>query len=90
MLGWTVRRSVIYLGPCQLQSIPISPPRTVAEDQYHEIISASDAWLIADEENEGRGSERELLTTNSARRIKGLVEQVTGEFRLTLLTPKMM
>lgn len=51
---------------------------TVAEDQYNDIISAPDAWLIVDEESEGVGGERELRPTNSARRIKALVEQVTG------------
>lgn len=51
-------------------------------DQYLEIISASDAWLIADEEEDAdhdvRAAERELRPTNSARRMKALVEQVTG------------
>ena len=51
----------------------------VAEDQYHEIISASDAWLVADDTSEDASAERELRSTNSARRIKALVEQVTGE-----------
>lgn len=52
----------------------------VAEDQYNEIISASDAWLIADEGSEDLNSERELRTTNSARRVKALVEQVTDRY----------
>ena len=51
-------------------------------DQYLEIISASDAWLIADDEGEhdsdSRAVDRELRPTNSARRVKALVEQVTG------------
>ena len=51
-------------------------------DQYLEIISASDAWLIADEEVEdesiSRPADREQRPTNSARRVKALVEQVTG------------
>ncbi|KAH7883865.1 RINT-1 family protein [Phlebopus sp. FC_14] len=56
-----------------------------AEDQYHEIISASDAWVIADDdryENAERHIPRdnELKATNSARRIKGLVEQVTDRY----------
>lgn len=49
----------------------------VAEDQYNEIISAPDAWLITDDTNEDAG-EREIRSTNSARRVKALVEQVTG------------
>jgi hypothetical protein len=51
----------------------------VAEDQYHEIISAPDAWLVADDASEDASAECELRSTNSARRIKALVEQVTGE-----------
>lgn len=51
-------------------------------DQYLDIISASDAWLIADEDDDAGHdplvAERELRPTNSARRVKALVEQVTG------------
>lgn len=55
---------------------------TVAEDQYNEIIGAPDAWLIADDDgNEDRSIDPELRPTNSARRIKALVEQVTGVCR---------
>ncbi|KAI0639079.1 TIP-1 family-domain-containing protein [Trametes polyzona] len=57
---------------------------TVAMDQYFEIISAPDAWLIADEEEDADGdvrvAERELKPTNSARRVKALVEQVTDRY----------
>lgn len=55
----------------------------VAMDQYMEIISAPDAWLIAEEvgdEDEEGPIDRELKPTNSARRVKALVEQVTGVF----------
>ncbi|TFK36815.1 TIP-1 family-domain-containing protein [Crucibulum laeve] len=48
------------------------------EDQYNSIISASDAWLIADEESDATG----LKSTNSARRIKALEEQVTDRYSL--------
>ena len=51
-------------------------------DQYMEIISTQDAWLIADdtaEEEEDTIIDRELKPTNSARRVKALVEQVTGQ-----------
>ena len=55
-------------------------------DQYFEIISAPDAWLIADddgeEESDSRTIDRELRPTNSARRVKALVEQVTGKQQL--------
>lgn len=59
-------------------------------DQYFDIISASDAWLIADDEPEEdvalRASDRELRPTNSARRVKSLVEQVTGMFHVAYVT----
>ena len=52
----------------------------VAMDQYMDIISAADAWQIADEnvEDEETIIDKELKPTNSARRVKALVEQVTG------------
>lgn len=47
-----------------------------------EIISSPDAWLTADddveEEDDGR-VHPQLKATNSARRVKALVEQVTGQ-----------
>ena len=46
-----------------------------------QIISAQDAWLMADEAedtDEESTIDRELKPTNSARRVKALVEQVTG------------
>ncbi|KAL4068308.1 TIP-1 family-domain-containing protein [Scleroderma yunnanense] len=56
-----------------------------ADDQYHEIISASDAWLIADDSPNNprehiRSYENDLKATNSARRIKALVEQITDRY----------
>ncbi|TFY64757.1 hypothetical protein EVG20_g5839, partial [Dentipellis fragilis] len=57
--------------------------KTFALDQYHEIISAPDAWLIADHGDENDIStvaDRELRATNSARRLKALVEQVTDRY----------
>ncbi|KAI0666341.1 TIP-1 family-domain-containing protein [Trametes maxima] len=58
--------------------------RKFAMDQYLDIISAPDAWLIADEEDttdsDVRVIERELRPTNSARRVKALVEQVTDRY----------
>lgn len=46
-----------------------------------QIISSQDAWLIADDASdidEKSTIDRELKPTNSARRVKALVEQVTG------------
>ncbi|KAI0823023.1 TIP-1 family-domain-containing protein [Trametes gibbosa] len=58
--------------------------RKFAMDQYLDIISASDAWLIADEDDDAGHdplvAERELRPTNSARRVKALVEQVTDRY----------
>ena len=57
--------------------------RTVVDDQYHEIISASDAWVIVDDgghESTYTPRDTALKATTSARRIKALVEQVTGGF----------
>ncbi|KAG1904794.1 RINT-1 family protein [Suillus fuscotomentosus] len=54
-----------------------------AEDQYHEIISSPDAWVIVDDDSNESDEHKlsrsmaELKATNSARRIKALVEQVT-------------
>ena len=53
----------------------------VAMDQYMEIITSQDAWLIADDSGEGDEEttiDRDLKPTNSARQVKALVEQVTG------------
>jgi RAD50-interacting protein 1 len=50
---------------------------TVVDDQYNVIISSADAWLVA-EEVDGDDALNDLKPTNSSRRIKSLVEQVTG------------
>ncbi|KAL1737312.1 TIP-1 family-domain-containing protein [Schizophyllum commune] len=49
-----------------------------AEDQYHDIISAADAWQIADDD--GEEGPREHKGTNAARRVKALVEQITDRY----------
>ncbi|TFY78757.1 hypothetical protein EWM64_g5257 [Hericium alpestre] len=57
--------------------------KAFALEQYHEIISAPDAWLIADGEphdadapvQTSSAADRELRPTNSARQLKALVEQ---------------
>lgn len=46
-----------------------------------DIITGSDAWVIAEdapEDDEEEAVDHELKPTNSARRVKALVEQVTG------------
>lgn len=56
--------------------------RAFAMDQYVEIISSQDAWLIADDSGDAEETtiDRELKPTNSARRVKALVEQVTDRY----------
>ncbi|KAN0100870.1 RINT-1 / TIP-1 family domain containing protein [Tylopilus felleus] len=56
-----------------------------ADDQYHEIISASDAWVISDDDGHDytqnlRSQDADLKATTSARRVKALVEQVTDRY----------
>ncbi|KAF8167795.1 TIP-1 family-domain-containing protein [Crassisporium funariophilum] len=48
------------------------------EDQYNEIISAPDAWQVA--ENNDDNDLLESKPTNSSRRVKSLVEQVTDRY----------
>ncbi|KAL9715939.1 hypothetical protein Ac2012v2_000383 [Leucoagaricus gongylophorus] len=49
------------------------------EDQYHEILGSSDAWGISDDTE--AGSQATILkSTNSARRVKALFEQVTDRY----------
>ncbi|KAG6875297.1 hypothetical protein C0992_004387 [Termitomyces sp. T32_za158] len=50
-----------------------------AEEQYHEIISASDAWLVAGAEEE-QDVPGDLKATHSARRVCSLIEQVTDRY----------
>ncbi|KAL1739732.1 TIP-1 family-domain-containing protein, partial [Schizophyllum fasciatum] len=56
-----------------------------AEDQYHDIISSVDAWQLADDD--GEEGPRDLKGTNAARRVKSLVEQITGAFKIILKIP---
>lgn len=65
---------------------------TVAESQYNEIISSPDAWVIPSDDDdvdvdgtiETNSEPADLKTTNSARRVKALIEGVTGVFFLSL------
>ena len=60
------------------QECSVSP--TVADDQLQDLISAPDAWQIADDDTEDNGpAERRTLSVNSARRVKTLIEQVAGK-----------
>ncbi|KAI0374499.1 hypothetical protein BV20DRAFT_961682 [Pilatotrama ljubarskyi] len=76
--------SDVILGRKEWFEAWVEGERKFAMDQYLDIISAPDAWLIADEEedveSDMRIAERELRPTNSARRVKALVEQVTDRY----------
>ncbi|KAF8898463.1 TIP-1 family-domain-containing protein [Infundibulicybe gibba] len=59
----------------------ISGEKQFADDQYNTLINADDAWLIADDD--GVVSDRwnrSLKTTNSSRRMKALIEQITDRY----------
>ncbi|KAK0456418.1 TIP-1 family-domain-containing protein [Armillaria borealis] len=68
----------VILGKKEWFEAWIDGEKKFAEDQYHEIISTPDAWQIAEDEVEKQASE--IRTTNSARRISALVEQVTDRY----------
>lgn len=51
------------------------------------MINAPDAWGISDDA-EGGSQGTALKSTNSARRIKALFEQVTGKYFSSLITPR--
>lgn len=59
----------------------------VAETQYHEMISSSDAWQITDDAGDTSDMDSKVVvdlgtrTTTSARRFKALIERVTGKLR---------
>ncbi|KAI8995431.1 TIP-1 family-domain-containing protein [Trametes punicea] len=76
--------SEVILGRKEWFEAWVEGERKFAMDQYLEVISAPDAWLIADEDADAdddvRAVDRELRPTNSARRVKALVEQVTDRY----------
>ncbi|KDQ54870.1 hypothetical protein JAAARDRAFT_160141 [Jaapia argillacea MUCL 33604] len=87
--GWEGVSEVV-LGRKEWFDAWVEGEKRFAEDQYHEIISASDAWVIADDssgdpdDDDGMGGsgigDRELRSTNSARRVRALLEQVTDRY----------
>ncbi|KAH8100492.1 RINT-1 family protein [Cristinia sonorae] len=76
--------SEIILGQKEWFEAWMEGERKFAMDQYVDIISASDAWLIADEndneEDDGVHVAIDIRPTVSARRVKALVEQVTDRY----------
>lgn len=57
---------------------------TVVEDQYNTIINDPKAW-DASEEIDPDAPSRDLRSTVSSRRIKSLIEQVTGKLKLPII-----
>ncbi|KAK7041921.1 hypothetical protein VNI00_008903 [Paramarasmius palmivorus] len=72
--------SEVILGKKEWFDAWVEGEKRFADDQYHEIISASDAWQIADDDPESEYSNSGYKTTNSARRVKALVEQITDRY----------
>ncbi|KAG1754984.1 RINT-1 family protein [Suillus paluster] len=78
--------SSVILGQKEWFDAWLEGEKKFAEDQYHEIISASDAWVIVDDDSNDSDEYKlsrsvpELKATNSARRIKALIEQVTDRY----------
>lgn len=55
---------------------------TVTDDQCNEIIHSSTAWQVSDDGHDDEAlNQNELKSTNSARRIKVLLEQITGKLK---------
>ncbi|CCM00322.1 uncharacterized protein FIBRA_02352 [Fibroporia radiculosa] len=75
--------SNIILGNQEWFETWMEGERKFAMEQYMEVITAADAWLIADDdglEDDTVNFTRELKPTISARRVKALVEQVTDRY----------
>ena len=81
MRGWRGKGGVSFVVFLSMQRmVNLSPSNSVAEDQYNDIISASDAWHLSDDADEETMNEKDVRSTNSARRVKALIEQITGVF----------
>lgn len=74
--------SDVILGKREWFQVWLEAEQRFMEEQYQDIVTASDAWTIAhdEKEDEERRLQTELKPTNSARRIKALVEQVTDRY----------
>ncbi|KAG9103847.1 hypothetical protein FRC06_007525 [Ceratobasidium sp. 370] len=55
--------------------------RKFTEHQYNEIIISPDAFAFTNDDGEENQSQSEIKATNSARRIKALLEQVTERYQ---------
>jgi RAD50-interacting protein 1 len=60
----------------------------VALEQYHTSLTSGDPWGMVDDQGGESSQEHSLRPTNSARRVKALFEQVTGQpILFVYLTP---
>ncbi|KAH8120467.1 TIP-1 family-domain-containing protein [Phellopilus nigrolimitatus] len=73
--------SDIVLGSKEWFDAWLEGERKFAEDQYNEIIISADAWQLSDDAEEDTANVREVRPTNSARRVKVLIEQITDRYR---------
>ncbi|RDB28861.1 RAD50-interacting protein 1 [Hypsizygus marmoreus] len=73
--------SEVILGNTEWFEAWLLGEQKFAENQYHAIISAADAWIIASDDGSDQDSQaRDLISTNSARKICALIEQVTDRY----------
>ncbi|KAI0080027.1 RINT-1 family protein [Panus rudis PR-1116 ss-1] len=84
--------SDVILGRKEWFEAWVEGEKQFAMNQYMEIISAPDAWLISDDSDDTptddpdttnggpRIAHPQLKSTNSARRVKHLVEQITDRY----------
>ncbi|KAJ3908186.1 TIP-1 family-domain-containing protein [Lentinula edodes] len=70
----------IILGKKEWFDAWMDGEKQFADNQYHDIINAPDAWQIADDEPDDVVVGHDLKTTNSARRLKALIEQITDRY----------
>ncbi|KAJ3796672.1 TIP-1 family-domain-containing protein [Lentinula aff. detonsa] len=77
--SWT-GLSEIILGKKEWFDAWLDGEKRFADKQYHEIISAADAWHIADDEPDNEVIGSDIKSTNSARRMKALMDQITERY----------
>ncbi|KAF9569869.1 RINT-1 family protein [Agrocybe pediades] len=71
--------SQVILGNSDWFETWLAAERQFAEEQYNDIINATDAWIISDDVDNDDVA-RDLKPTVSSRRIKSLIEQVTDRY----------
>ena len=84
--GYKARKNVrisLFLEICYFSDRSQSPGLlSVALDQYYASLTSGDPWRMADDQGNESSQEQDLKPTNSARRVKALIEQVTGQENL--------